>query len=75
MNPSDTHIERMAEVFADRTPFLRKTHQQAVDAWRDALEIGREDGTLEQVEETMRRQGLVDVQAEDAWDRARAYGR
>ena len=25
MNPSDTHIGRMAETFAERTPYLRET--------------------------------------------------
>ena len=73
MNPSDTHIERMAETFADRTPFLRASHKEVVEAWRDALEIGREQGTLEQIEENMQKKRLKDLRAQDLWDRARAY--
>jgi hypothetical protein len=73
LKPSDTHIERMAETFAERTPFLRKSKEEATDAWREALEIGREDGVLEEMEETMRRKKLLDLPAQDAWDRAKEY--
>lgn len=73
MKPSDTHIERMAETFAERTPFLRKSREQRVAAWKDALEIGREAGLLEQIEENMQRKKLVDPVARDAWERAKEY--
>ena len=29
---------------------VRRTKEEAQDAWRDALEIGREDGKLEEME-------------------------
>lgn len=74
MNPSDTHIERMAETFAERSPFLRPTRREAVETWRDALEIAREDGTLDQIEHTMKERGVADLPVQDVWDRARAYG-
>jgi hypothetical protein len=74
MNPSDTQIERMAETFAERTPFLRRSRDEAKAAWQDALEIGREDGTLEQIEQRMHDKQLVDLPVNDAWERARAYG-
>ena len=73
MKPSDTHIERMAETFAERTPFLRESREQAKDAWKDALEISREDGTLTAIESHMKTKGVVDVIAKDVWDRAREY--
>lgn len=73
MNPSDTHIERMAETFAERTPFLRRSRREAVEAWRDALEIGRDEGTLEQIEANLQRKQVADLPVQDAWDRARAY--
>jgi len=73
MKPSDTHIERMAETFAERTPFLRDTREEAKQVWVDALEIGREDGTLEQIESNMRRKGTIDQVAEDVWEQAREY--
>lgn len=73
MKPSDTHIERMAETFAERTPTLRRSRQAAITAWRDALEIGREQGTLDQIEANMKQKRLVDLPAQDAWDRAREY--
>ncbi|MCB9684468.1 MAG: hypothetical protein H6738_05325 [Alphaproteobacteria bacterium] len=75
MNPSDTHIERMAETFAERTPFLRRTRREAVETWRDALELAREDGTLGQIEHNMkeRTRGCADLPVQDVWERARAY--
>ena len=73
MKPSDTHIERMAETFAERTPFLRKSHQEAIAVWKDALEIGREQGLLDQIEQNMAKKQLVDLPVQDAWDRAREY--
>ncbi|MCA9489171.1 MAG: hypothetical protein KC621_04595 [Myxococcales bacterium] len=75
MNPSDTHIERMAETFAERTPFLRRTRREAVDTWRDALEMAREEGTLEQIEQNMRgrSRGCEDLPVQDVWERAKAY--
>jgi hypothetical protein len=73
MKPSDTHIERMAETFAERTPYLRKTVEEATQAWQDAIEISREDGTLEQMEANMRNKGTIDAVAEDVWERARDY--
>jgi len=74
MNPSDTQIERMAETFAERTPYLRKDRDERRAAWRDALEIGREEGTLDQIEHRMHEKQLVDLPVHDAWTRARAYG-
>ncbi len=74
MNPSDTQIERMAETFAERTPYLRRSRREAKEAWRDALEIAREDGKLDQVEQRMHDKQLVDLPVKDAWDRAREYG-
>jgi len=74
MNPSDTQIERMAETFSERTPFLRRSRDQAKAAWQDALEIGREDGTLERIEQRMHEKQLVDLPVHDAWERAREYG-
>ncbi len=73
MKPSDTHIDRMAETFAERTPFLRPTRSEAVEAWREALELGREKGILEEIEANMRRKKVVDLIAEDAWGRAKEY--
>ncbi len=73
MKPSDTHIERMAETFADRTPFLRKSHRETVAAWKDALEIGREQGLLEQIEQNLVKKNLADLPVQDVWDRAREY--
>ena len=61
MNPSDTQIERMAETFAERTPFLRRRRDEAVDAWRRALEYGREEGLLDQMEGRMKDKQLVDL--------------
>ncbi len=73
MHPSDTHIERMAETFAERTPYLRRTLRERIAAWRDALFIGREQGTLAQMEQHMEKKRLVDMPARDAWERAREY--
>jgi hypothetical protein len=73
MNPSDTHIERMAETFAQRTPFLRRTRQEAIAAWRAALELGREAGLLGQIEQNLHEKRLADLQVQDQWDRAREY--
>ena len=73
MKPSDTHIERMAETFAERTPFLRESREEAKQAWVDALEIGREDGTLDQIESNMKNKGTIDQVARDAWEQAREY--
>ena len=73
MNPSDTHIERMADTFAERTPYLRKNKAEAKEAWVDALEIGREDGILESIEKNMKNKELIDPIAQDIWDRAREY--
>lgn len=73
MKPSDTHIERMAETFAERTPFLRPSRRAAVDAWREALELGRDEGILEQIEANMERKRVLDSVARDQWDRAREY--
>jgi hypothetical protein len=73
MKPSDTHIERMAETFADRTPFLRKSHRETIEVWKEALELGREQGLLEQIEQNMARKKLVDLPVQDVWDRAREY--
>jgi len=73
MKPSDTHIERMAETFAERSPYLRDSKEKAAEAWKDALEIGREDGTLTAIESHMKTKGTVDKLAQDAWDRAREY--
>ncbi len=73
MNPSDTHITRMAATFAERSPYLRATRQEAEDAWREALHFGRAEGMLEQVEENMARKGTLDPMARDAWQRAKEY--
>lgn len=73
MNPSDTHIDRMAETFAERTPYLRKSKEERVEAWKDALTYGREEGALPQIERRMKEKGVVDRVAEDAWERAREY--
>ena len=73
MKPSDTHIERMAETFAERTPFLRKSLGERVAVWKDALEIGREQGLLDQIERNMAKKKLVDLPVQDVWDRAREY--
>ena len=73
MNPSDTHIERMAETFAERTPYLRRTLRERISAWRDALFIGREQGTLGQIEQTLEKKRLADLPVKDAWERAREY--
>ncbi|NCG21691.1 MAG: hypothetical protein GWP91_21965 [Rhodobacterales bacterium] len=73
MKPSDTHIERMAETFAERTPFLRENHADAKEAWREALEIGRDDGMLTKIEAHMKTKGTVDAVAQDVWDQAREY--
>ena len=73
MKPSDTHIERMATTFAERTPYLRKSRDEAVEAWKDALEIGREDGILDQIESNMKNKGTIDQVARDAWEQAREY--
>ena len=73
MKPSDTHIERMAETFAERSPFLRENRTEAKAAWREALEIGRDDGMLTKIESHMKTKGTVDTVAQDVWDRARDY--
>jgi hypothetical protein len=73
MKPSDTHIDRMAETFAERTPYLRKTRGEAKTAWKDALEISRADDTMTQIESHMKTRGTVDKVAQDAWDTAREY--
>jgi len=73
MKPSDTHIERMATTFAERTPYLRKSRDEAVEAWKDALEIGREDGILDDIEAHMERKGRIDAVARDTWQQAREY--
>ena len=73
MKPSDTHIERMAETFAERTPFLRRSHREAIAVWKEALELGREQGLLEQIEENMVKKKLVELPVQDVWDRAREY--
>lgn len=72
MNPSDTHIERMAEIFAARTT-LRPTLRETKAVWRDALEIARETGELECIERNLRERRLADPLVDDAWDRARRY--
>lgn len=74
MNPSDTHIERMAETFAERTPFLRRSRRAAVEAWREALRLGRETGQLEQIERNLEDKRLADEPVRDVWERARGYG-
>lgn len=73
MNPSDTQIDRMAETFAERTPYLREGKEQRVEKWKDALKFGREEGVLTQIESHMKAKGVVDKVAEDQWDRAREY--
>ena len=73
MNPTDTQTERVAETFAERTPYLRKSREEAKAAWKDALEIGRESGTLPQIERSMTEKQLADLPVQDAWDQARAY--
>ncbi len=73
MKPSDTHIERMAETFAERTPYLRDSREEAKEVWKEALELGRDDGMLTAIESHMKTKGTVDAVAQDAWDRAREY--
>lgn len=73
MKPSDTHIERMADTFAERSPYLRETREEAKEAWHKALEFGREEGMLTEIEAHMQRKGTVDTPTKDAWDRAREY--
>ena len=73
MNPSDTHIDRMAETFADRTPYLRTSREERIKVWREALELGRDEGLLTAIESHMRARGVVDKVAEDAWEQARSY--
>ena len=74
MNPCDTQIDRMAETFAPRTPSLRSNPEDAKTLWRDALAFGREEGTLEQIEDRMREKDVFDAPVQDAWQRARDYG-
>ena len=73
MNPSDTHLDRMAETFAERTPYLRETREEREQAWKKALELGRDEGILTQIESHMKAKGRVDKVAEDTWERAREY--
>ncbi len=73
MKPSDTHIERMADTFAERAPYMRESKEEAKEVWRNALEFSREDGTLTQIEEHMKTKGTVDKITEDVWQRAKEY--
>ena len=73
MNPSDTQIARMASTFAERSPFLRPTRAQAEEVWHNALQFGRDNDMLEDIEAHMASKGTLDRVCRDAWSRAREY--
>lgn len=67
MNPSDTHIERMADVFATRVSQRETPVPEARTAWRSALTYARGAGVLERLRAQMQADAPGDARLEDAW--------
>ena len=71
MKPSDTQIERMADLFADRLSPAGPTRNQVRQAWSSALTYARRSGTLGHLEEVMELEDDADTEIREMWRRSR----
>ena len=69
MNPSDTHIDSMADLFADRFPWATPAPKHARASWHNALKRAQHEGTLEEIEDFLSED--ADTEVREAWENAR----
>ncbi len=72
MNPSDTQIERMSDLFAEKYADEKATTDEAKAAWNASLKYARTTGALDKIASTMADEGQ-NTEITAAWDRAAEY--